>query len=223
MEQHVVKLRSVVKLTHDVLELKTDKPSHYLFEPGQATDLAINKKGWAEEKRPFTFTSLPADDYLSFVIKTYPDHHGVTGELLQLQVGEELILHDVYGTIAYKGEGVFIAGGAGVTPFIAIFRHLKVQGKLGRNKLIFANKTAADIILEREFKALLGECFINILSDENRASYAHGYITASFLAPHLNGKNQKFYICGPQPMMDAVEEQLASLGVAGDAVVKEVF
>jgi predicted ferric reductase len=40
----------------------------------------------------------------------------------KLKHGDELIIRDVWGAIEYKGEGVFIAGGAGVTPFIAILR-----------------------------------------------------------------------------------------------------
>lgn len=96
--------------------------------------------------RPFTFTCLPEDNYIEFTIKTYPARKSVTNQLLQLKAGDELILHDVFGDIAYKGAGVFIAGGAGVTPFIAIFRYLQSKNIVGNNKLIFANKTKADII-----------------------------------------------------------------------------
>jgi ferredoxin-NADP reductase len=53
------------------------------------------------------------------------------------------------GRIEYKGEGVFIAGGAGVTPFIAILRQLQAENKIANNKLIFTNKTANDIILKK--------------------------------------------------------------------------
>ncbi len=95
------------------------------FTPGQAADVSVNKTGRLKEKRPFTFTCLPDDDYLEFNIKTYPSRKGVTNELLQLKMNDELILHDIFGTIAYKGEEVFIAGGAGVTPFISILRFLK--------------------------------------------------------------------------------------------------
>ena len=52
--------------------------------------------------------------------------------------GDELILHKAFGAIAYKGEGVFIAGGAGVTPFISILRFLQSANKVGASKLIFA-------------------------------------------------------------------------------------
>lgn len=223
MEQNIVKVKSVDKITHDVLKIVTEKPQQYNFTPGQATKVSINKKGWEDEKRPFTFTSLPESDYLEFTIKTYPSHNGVTSELLKFQKDDELILHDVFGAIAYKGEGMFIAGGAGVTPFISIFRYLKSKNEIGKNKLVFANKAKADIILEQEFKNLLGSNFINILSDEKANGYTNGHITKDFIKANIGGTNKIFYVCGPPPMMEAIEKQLADLQVDEQSIIKETF
>ena len=223
MEQHIVKIKSIKKVTHDVLQIVTEKPPAYTFISGQATDVSINKAEWKEEKRPFTFTCLPDNDYIEFTIKTYSSHQSVTNQLLQLNKDDELILHEVFGDIAYKGEGVFIAGGAGVTPFISIFRHLQSKNEIGNNKLIFANKTKADIILEEEFKSLLGKNFINILSDENIEGYANGYITEDFLKANIGDLNKNFYVCGPPPMMDAIEKMLANLHVDEKLIIKEAF
>ncbi len=221
MEKHSVKIESIDKVTHDVIKIVTEKPDGYKFTPGQATEVTINKKGWLEEKRPFTFTCLPDDDYLEFTIKTYPSHKGVTNELLKLKKKDELILHEVFGAILYRKEGIFIAGGAGITPFISIFRHLQKQNKIGNNLLVFANKAKSDIILEKEFKKMLGDAFINILSDENTDSYLHGMITEEFIKTHIKNFNKQFYICGPPPMMDAVLGQLANLGVDKSLITKE--
>ena len=222
MESHVVKIKSIGKVTHDVLRIVLQKPDNYSFTPGQATEVAVNKENWKEEKRPFTFTCLPDDDYLEFTIKTYPSRKGVTNELLSLKPGDELIIHDVWGAISYKGEGIFIAGGAGITPFLSIFRYLNSVNKISGNKLIFANKTKADIIHEDELKRLLGDSFINILSDETILGYEHGFITENFLKENLGAPDSKFYVCGPPPMMDAVQKILVSLGVEGDSVVVEI-
>ena len=223
MSQHIVKIKSVQHITHDVLQIVTEKPQQYKFTPGQATEVAINKKGWDNEKRPFTFTSLANNDYLQFTIKTYPSHEGVTNELLKLRKDEELILHEVFGTISYKGEGVFIAGGAGVTPFISIFRYLNSKKEIGDNKLIFANKTKEDIILAQEFENILGNNFINILSSEEVNGYAHGLITEEFLKPHIKSSIKYVYVCGPPPMMEAIEKQLENLNVDEKHIIKEEF
>ena len=132
-----------------------------------------------------------------------------------------MILHDVFGDIEYKGEGVFIAGGAGVTPFISIFRHLQLANEIGNNKLIFPNKTKADIILEEEFKSLLGEIFINVLSDEKVDAYANGYITEDFLKANIGDINKNFYVCGPPPMMDAIEKMLTNLHLAEKLIIRK--
>jgi ferredoxin-NADP reductase len=222
MEKHLVKIKSIKHITHDVLQIVTGKPQNYNFTPGQATEIAINKDGWKNEKRPFTFTCLPDKDFLEFTIKTYPERKGVTNELLQLKKDDELILHDVFGAISYKSEGVFIAGGAGVTPFICIFRYLQSKNEVGNNKLIFANKTKDDIILASEFKKLLGDNFINILSDEKTDEYAHGYITGEFLKANISNFDQQFYVCGPPPMMNSIEKQLANLGIDKKAITVEI-
>jgi predicted ferric reductase len=72
MKQHIVKIQSVDKLTHDVLKIVTEKPKKYDFVPGEATEISINKNGWKNQKSPYTFTCLPEDNYLEFIIKIYP-------------------------------------------------------------------------------------------------------------------------------------------------------
>jgi ferredoxin-NADP reductase len=223
MEKHLVKIKSIKHITPDVLQIVTEKPLKYNFSPGQATSIAINKEGWKDKKRPLTFTSLPDSDYLEFTIKTYPSHKGVTNELLKLKKDDVLILHDVFGAVVYKEEGVFIAGGAGVTPFISIFRYLQSKKEIGNNKLLFANKTQDDIILAEEFNTLLGKNFINILSDEKADGYAHGQITEGFLKAHISDSTKNVYVCGPPPMMDAIEEQLANLEIDKNKIIKEAF
>jgi ferredoxin-NADP reductase len=220
---NAVKVNSVRNITHDVLLIQTVKPKKFFFKPGQAVEISINKDGWRNEIRPFTITSLPYDDYLEFTIKTYPAHEGVTNQLLSLNPGNELVLHKVFGTIAYKGVGVFIAGGAGITPFISIFRYLKMVKETGENKLILANKAREDIINEVELKRQLNGNYRNILSEEVTDNYDSGIITLDYLKTYIGGIDKMFYICGPPAMMDAVEKHLKHLHVEDKSIIKEVF
>src|SRR5690242_12534473 len=130
MKSHIVKVLEANLLTHNVKRFKVEKPAGYTFVPGQATDVAINKRGLENELRPFTFTCLPDADHLEFMIKMYTGHNGMTEKLRDVKAGDELILHEVFGAIEFKGPGLFVAGGAGITPFVAILRHLKSQNKL---------------------------------------------------------------------------------------------
>ncbi len=222
-EEHIVTILSIENVTHNVRRFTISKPGGYHYKPGQATDIVINLPEWKQERRPFTFTSLNDWDHLEFTIKIYSDHPGVTNQLSQLKPGDELILHDVWGAIHYKGEGVFIAGGAGVTPFIAIFRQLQKDGKLGNNKLIFSNRTSKDIILKDEFEKMLGQNFINTLTDENTATYDSRKIDASYLKEKIDNLSQYFYICGPDAMVESVSQELQKLGVNQSNIVIEQF
>lgn len=223
MSDQKVKISEIKKVTHNVRSLKFEKPKGFVFTPGQAADVSINKPNFINEKRPFTFTGLNDWDHLEFTIKIYNDHDGVTKEIGKLNAGDELIISDPWGDIHYDGEGVFLAGGAGITPFIAILRELKSKNKIGNNKLIFANKKAEDIIHKDEFEKILGENFINILSHEKIDKYANGFINEEFLKANVDGFNKMFYLCGPPPMMDAVEKLLANLHVDKSSIIKEGF
>lgn len=222
-EEHIVKILAAEFVTHNVRRFTLEKPAGYKFQPGQATEISINKPEWKNERRPFTFTSLNEWDHLEFTIKIYTDHNGVTNELGKLQPGDELLLHDVWGTIHYEGPGAFIAGGAGVTPFIAILRHLHKTGKLENNRLIFSNRTEKDIILNDEFTTMLGHRFINTLTQQSTPQYDNRKIDAAYLKEKVSDFNQYFYICGPDAMVEELEATLHQLGAPKEKVIREQF
>ncbi len=221
MEKHIVKIKSIGFINHNVLGIVTEKPDGYNFEPGQATEVSINQEKWRNEKRPFTFTNLPMEDHLEFTIKTYPAHNGVTEKLSTLSKGDELILRDVFGAITYKGKGTFLAGGAGVTPFIAILKSLEYHDEMKDNALIFANKEEKDIFLRDKFETMLGRRFLNILSEEETEDFPQGHMDKAFLKSTLSDFSQYFYVCGPPEMVDDVVKSLMELGAEEAKIVTE--
>lgn len=216
MEDHRVKILEIERLTHDVKRFKVEKPQNYSFTPGQATELSVDKKKWRSEKRPFTFTSLPDQPFLEFIIKSYRSHQGVTDKLDRVTTGDHFLIGDAWGAIEYKGPGTFIAGGAGVTPFICIFKDLHRQNKLDGNQLIFSNQHKEDIILESFWKDLLGPYFHSILTQEGDQR-----IDKNYLQSKAKDTKQAFYLCGPEKMVKDLNQALADLGADSDQLVFE--
>jgi len=212
MPEFVCRILSVEVVTPNVKAYRVAKPAGYTFLPGQATEVAIHRPEWREETRPFTFTSLNSDPWLEFTIKSYRDHEGVTKFLDTLGPGDELLLHDVWGTLTYRGPGLFLAGGAGITPFLAIFRDLAARGLLAGNRLVFANRTAADVIREAELRTLLGRDFVSLVGDRR--------VDAALLDVELR-RPGFIYLCGPDPMMDAVSALVEAAGQEGRLVTED--
>lgn len=221
MEKHVVKILEAYYITHDVKCFRVEKPKNYDFIPGQATEVSINLPSWEDKLRPFTFTSLRTDDYLEFMIKIYRDHEGVTNKLGSMNAGGELILHDVFGAIHYKEKGVFIAAGAGITPFISIFRDLNQQNKLEGNSLLYTNKTSEDVIMDAELRGMLKDDYLNIFTRENIIGYIGMRIDRNFLIDTIADFSQHFYVCGPDNFVKSISRILIELGVNSDTLVVE--
>lgn len=218
-----VEIISIEHLTHNVLRVKLEKPEGIIYQPGQAVNISIGKPGWEDNVRSLTLTSLPQEDFLEFVVKILPSLKGTVSQLVTADPGDKVFIHEIFGGIQYKGEGIFIAGGSGIAPFIAILKDLEQCNAVGNNKLIFANKTKKDIILEEPFRELLGENFINILSDEKLSDYEHGFINTELIKKHTHENLEYYYLCGPMPMIDAVESNLKELGIDERYIVKQNF
>ena len=205
-------------VTHDVIRYIFEKPSDLEFVSGQATELSMEGKEW----RPFTFVSRPDDLVLEFIIKTYPEHDGVTRKFSDLIPGDSVNIKDVFGTMLYEGEGIFIAAGAGITPFIPILRKLNEESQLGGNKLFFSNKEKKDIILEKEFREMFtSEDLIFVLTRGEGEGYLQGRMNEDFIREHVRDFNQKFYICGPKIFVKQIRDILERNGAKTKSLIFE--
>ena len=216
-----VEIIDVSEITHNVRQFKVEKPDGYEFAPGQATEVAIDRDGWRDQRRPFTFTSLTSAPELEFVIKIYPDHDGVTEQLNSLAAGDRLLIGDAWGAIKYQGPGYFIAGGAGVTPFIAIMRDLQANKALEGNTLIFSNKMEEDIILRSEFESANGLVNVFTITDQPSSPLNRGRIDKAFLQRHVTDFAKEFYVCGPPSMVEYVSRALEDLGAQSNNITFE--
>jgi propane monooxygenase reductase subunit len=220
---HSVKILDIENVTHNVRRYRFEKPEGYSFKPGQATEVSLDEDGWRDKKHPFTFTALTDDPQLEFTIKSYfnTGGDGVTERLYGYTPGQHLILRDVWGTITYRGPGVFIAGGAGITPFIAILRDLHHRRKMEGHTLIVSNRTEADIILRDEFEAMRGLNILWTVTDDPQSSLLHERIDAKFLAVHVKNFDQNVYLCGPDDMVKQLRGTLKDLGANVENVTWE--
>ncbi|MDD4889277.1 MAG: FAD-binding oxidoreductase [Phycisphaerae bacterium] len=206
-------------VTHDVRQFLFEKPAGFAFRPGQAVMMSLDRPGLEDEQRPFSPTSLNEDDVLQFTIKRYPERHGITDKLHELRPGDFVLFTEPSGDIVYRGPGLFIAGGAGITPFLSILRQLHHDGQLDGNSLVYSNKRHEDIIAEHELESYLpGRCLFT-LTREDRLDYPRRRIDQAFLAEQVTRFDQEFYICGPLRFVHDVSKAIQAIGVQASHLV----
>ena len=216
--QHIVKIIEKSWLTHDVICLRLERPLNYSFYAGQAIEVSLENPRFQGENAPFTLTALSSEKYLELILKVYAAHNGLTLEISKLMQGDKLIIGDAWDSYKNLGPGMFIAGGTGVTPCVALLRQLNFENRLANSKLLFANKTEKDILLFEELSQMLGQNFINILSREKKDHFLYGHINPEILKVQISRPNQPFYICGPGNFADQIRNQLLELGIDKDMI-----
>jgi ferredoxin-NADP reductase len=210
---YTVKVLGKDKITHDVVGLTLERPGGYSFRPGQRISFGLERPDLTRQTGRFSLTGLNSDPDLKIAVKTSPDHAELNTHVRRLETGDRVSIGDPEDEVAYRGPGVFIAGGTGISPFMAIFRQLHADGKLAGNSLIYANKRGEDICFEGELYSMFGTRMLSVLALEDRPRNIPGEVDADLIREHFTNLDQPFYVCGPEPFVNRVADELADAGV----------
>lgn len=152
-----------------------------------------------------------------------------TARLQDVQPGDRLLLDGPYGvftrlSMATELPVVMIAGGIGITPFRRLWRTLE-RDRNREAHLVYANQTYRDISYPDELAGLEHVHVIHVLEDEPDFEGETGMVSAELLERNLPGdlSDYQFLICGPAPMVMALEEELTEAGVPTRQVSHELF
>ncbi|MCR9085761.1 MAG: flavodoxin reductase [Rhodobacteraceae bacterium] len=216
-ELHLAKIDLVARRVH---RLRMRRPSGFTYVPGQAVDITLARDGWRDEPRPFTIVSLLEDPDLEFLIKAYPDHGGVTEQIAHLSDGASVTVSDPWGALRDRGDGLFLAGGMGITPWLAILRARAAAGMPVQSTLLYAVEAQADLLAIEELRAMVGLTLVAVVAEDPGPDHRHGRLDRALIQKHLPEAGP-VYLCGPPPMEEAVTEVLRDLDVGDDRVVVE--
>ncbi|MDY6836337.1 MAG: FAD-dependent oxidoreductase [Thermodesulfobacteriota bacterium] len=230
IKEIIAKIEHVKVETHDVktFELKPQEP--IAFTPGQYFLVSIlSDEDLKDEWRPMTFTSLPWDKHITFAAKRMGR---ITHALHELPVGAQLRLKGPKGESlnfdeSIKEDLVFLAGGSGITPCLSIIRYVIAKDLRNKMLLLFSNKSPKDIIYREEFDRLNQEGRITVvysLSKEIPDDWKgeRGRIDGEMIRRHVDRpKDKLWYLCGPPPMTDQLEQDLGRIGVSKERLRME--
>jgi propane monooxygenase reductase component len=208
------RVEAVEPLTSDIrrLVLKVDEP--FEFKPGQYVDIHIPG---SDEHRSFSMANTTSGE-LEFMIKLYPGGR-FSGLLADgaIKPGDELTVTGPYGLFTLRSSSprrlLFIGGGAGMAPILALLRSLSDTGSERDATYYYGARTESDLFHLQELAGL--PCgFVPALSeDSNGWAGEAGLITD--VVERLEGDISEVdaYVCGPPPMVEAAIALLEAKGV----------
>lgn len=201
-------------LAYNVVQIRVEKPGGFEYEAGDAVEIKVAD----QEPGPFTMTNLPDDDFLEFVIRIYKDHRGKTEAISKLSAGDEIAFTDPFKTFRAQPKAVFVAGGTGITPFIAVMRQMYNEGVLDDCLLLFSNKTEKDVFLEKELRKMMGRRYIDVITQDNKDPRYYGNIDENLLKNGVKDLTRPFLVCGPPAFNEAIEKALKNIGVSKEKI-----
>ena len=231
--------------THDVKTFRFIHPQSdipFAHRPGQYMTLTLNIDGQTV-KRSYTIASSPAQrGHVELTIKRNPE--GIVSRYMhdQLNAGDKIRIGAPGGKFFFDDlqakAVVLIAGGVGITPLMSILRNLADRSWGGKIYFINAMRSTADRIFADEI-ANLAKRFENLhvlnyysqsdpstidATPSERWQERSGYLNASDLSAFVPDlKTLPVFLCGPDPMMQAVRKMIVSLGTPNEQIATEEF
>jgi ring-1,2-phenylacetyl-CoA epoxidase subunit PaaE len=234
---HPLRVTSVERDTDDAMVVGFEAPSEgFHFEPGQYLTLRASVGG-QELRRSY---SICSDNRLRVGIRRVDGGAFSTWVHERLQPGDLIESYPPQGRFvlpAARAEGrhvLFIAGGSGITPILALLTALLVREPQARATLIYANRRTASTMFKEELEDLKNR-FMTRLSlhlifsrEVVDAPLYGGRLDAGKLSAFLAGpvpaaSIDEVFVCGPFEMNDQAEAALRGAGVPAECIHIERF
>ncbi len=201
--------------------LKADKLAY--FRAGQYVSVKL-RIGDAATARPYTLAASPAlalEGEYRITVKKAQDGFVSDYILENWQLGTEVTLSGPEGPFSYEPlrdekEVVGLAGGSGITPFMAMAAAILDGTEDFRLTLLYGSRTKADILYAEELERICAATdkvkVVHVLSEEEAEGFEHGFIGAELIKKYAP-ETYTLYICGPRAMHDFLAGELPGLGL----------
>lgn len=188
------------------------------FLPGQYVNVSV--PGTAQT-RSYSFSSMPKDGIVEFLVRNIPGGL-MSGYLADKATNGDAIT--VTGPIGsfylreIKRPVLFLAGGTGLAPFLAMLDDLQRNVASQPIHMIYGVTNDADLVAVDKLEAFAASTpnftFATVVADEGSSHPRKGYVIHHLPDSALNGGDVDVYLCGPPPMVDAVRKHFADKGVS---------
>ncbi|MBU0902564.1 MAG: ring-hydroxylating dioxygenase ferredoxin reductase family protein [Gammaproteobacteria bacterium] len=199
------------------LSIKGEALSKLAFLPGQYVNLKVPG---SEQTRAYSFSSLPKDGEVSFLIRNVPG--GLMSSFLTglAKAGDSMTLAGPLGSFylrEIKRPLLLLAGGTGLAPFTAMLEKIANEGSAHPLHLIYGVTNDFDLVEMDRLEALAARIpnftYSACVANPDSQYPQKGYVTQHIEPKHLNEGEVDIYLCGPPPMVEAVSGYIREQGI----------
>ena len=194
------------------------------FQPGQFAWLTFGKSPFSETEHPFSFSSNAEPTHpITFTIKELGDF---TRTLKDLPKGQRVYVDGPFGIFTtdhypQAKSFVLIAGGIGISPLMSMIRTAVERGDNRPLLLIYALDSWEGATFREELEALTNQIKLKVVyvlrnppADwKGESGFVTKEILERYLPPSRESGDFEVFLCGPEPLTNAVEKALVQLGV----------
>ena len=221
-----------------VFNIPSELKSAYQFVAGQYINLKLTLDG-TEIRRAYSICSSPNSDELRIAIKSVKNGNFSKFANDNLKIGDLIEVGQPEGNFTFepnsdrqKNYAAFVAG-SGITPVMSILQSVLESESKSSFVLVYGNKTLEETIFHTQLHELqlkyVGRFFVHyVFSQAKIENELFGRIDKSNINFILNNKHKekefdKFYLCGPEEMINLATNVLKEHNVADKNIKFELF
>jgi ring-1,2-phenylacetyl-CoA epoxidase subunit PaaE len=240
---HSLTIKDVRRETDDAVSLLLELPAAlsdtFRFSPGQHLTLRADLDG-DDIRRNYSICAAPEDGELRVAIKRIEGGVFSTWANQTLRAGAVLEVMPPHGSFTWKFDPAraatyaAFAGGSGITPILSLLKSALNAEPKSSFILLYGNRASNGIMFLEELAALKNrfmsrlQIYHFLEDEEEEVALFNGRLDSDKVARVLQllidpETIDAAFICGPGPMMDAVEAGLVGAGVPEDRILIERF
>jgi len=210
----------------------------FTFKAGQYITLKTTVNG-KELRRDYSICSSPNSGILKVAVKVVANGNFSSFANSQLKVGDVIEVAPPNGRFVFEPNAsnartiAAFAAGSGITPVMSILKSA-LEGEPQSNfVLVYGNKSPKDTIfldellqLQSKYQDRLKLHFVYSQSQEDKALFGRiekSKINFLLKNDYKDTKFDRFYICGPEPMIHTVKDILLESGINASQILFELF